>query len=235
IPGTPEPVGAPSTPVRAPAATRQGNGSAAAPPIPAQRQAPPPPARIRLGTDAGARRPALAASSVPPSPRSSRLRMLLAILVGGLAIAAVVVILIALTSSGSGNSGSSTQAQTSNAPTAQRHRGTSGRTAFNPAGVTVAVLNGTATAGRAHRVALKLAADGLQLGKVSTASDQTHTATTVDYLPGHRSDAVHVASLLKLGPASAAPIDPSTQALACPAGALCSVVVTVGSDLTTIP
>jgi hypothetical protein len=152
-------------------------------------------------------------------------------------VAAVVAVLLIATSTG-GRSGSASlnAAQTSNAPAAHHSAASRSKTAaFNPATVTVAVLNGTPTAGRAHRVAQKLQASGFKLGRVATATDQTHTATVVAYLPGFHADAVHVASLLKLGPASAAPIDPSTQALACPSGSNCTVVVTVGSDLTTIP
>lgn len=243
-PGTPAPVAAPAgaTPAAGPAsagAPSQGNGSAAPPPPPPP--APPrptqqPPSRIRLGVDAGAARPVRRPSPGDPHRRHrARLRTVLAVLVGLLAIAALVVILTTLTSGSPGGSASSTQAQTSNAPVARPNPPRGGASAFNPAGLTVAVLNGTATAGRAHRVALKLSGGGYKLGKVATAADQTHTATTVAYSPGHRGDAVHVASLLKLGPASAAPMDASTQALGCTAGSPCSVVVTVGSDLTTIP
>ena len=166
----------------------------------------------------------------------SRSRNLVFGLFGLLLLAAIVAVLLIVTSSGSNpSSGSSSAAQTSNAPVAHHGKAKPKAGAFDPASVTVAVLNGTPTAGRAHRVAQKLQASGYKLGRVATATDQTHTATVVAYLPGFHDDAVRVAALLKLGPASAAPIDPSTQALACPAGSPCTVVVTVGTDLTTIP
>ena len=96
-----------------------------------------------------------------------------------------------------------------------------------------AVLNGTATSGLAHRVALKLTGGGFKQGMVTTATDQTRTTTTVAYLPGHRRDAQAVAVTLKLSPGSVAAADQNTQAVACPPPAACTatVVVTVGADL----
>jgi hypothetical protein len=46
-------------------------------------------------------------------------------------------------------------------------------------------------------------------------------------------DALAVAKSLKLGPASVQPVDPATQAVACPVSTACTsqVVVTVGTDL----
>jgi hypothetical protein len=101
--------------------------------------------------------------------------------------------------------------------------------------VTVAVLNGTATNNLAHTVAARLAADGYKEGRVATAADQTKVSTTVAYLPGYRSAAVHVARSLKLGLGSLAPIDPAAQQVACPGAGACpaNVVVTVGTDLAT--
>lgn len=221
----------PAEPTPAPVPAGNGGGTRSQPTI-----APPP--RVRIGSAAPAqsgRRPTVAPPRQPPSD-SSRGRTILFGVIGLLVVAAIAVVLIVATSSGgSSNSASTTAAQTSNAPVAHRRRSRAKAAAFNPSTVTVAVLNGTPTAGRAHRVAVKLQGSGYKLGRVATATDQTHTATVVGYLPGFHTDAVHVAAALKLGPAAAAPIDPSTQALACPAGSPCTVVVTVGSDLTTIP
>jgi hypothetical protein len=102
-----------------------------------------------------------------------------------------------------------------------------------PSSVTVAVLNGTATTGLAHRTAQRLAAAGYREGTVATASDQTHTTTVVAYLAGHRIDAVAVARALKLRLASVQLVDAATKAVACPPPAACTadVVVTVGTDL----
>ena len=122
--------------------------------------------------------------------------------------------------------------RTTNAPTTSR---TKAATKFNPASVTVSVLNGTATNQLAHRVAATLAGVGYKQGMVATAANQIETTTIVSYLPGstNRTDALHVASALKLGVTSVHPIDQSTRQVACPPPAACSanVVVTVGADL----
>lgn len=197
-----------------------------------------PPPRVRIGGTGQPSPPRRTPPRTPPPPGgSSRSRSLLLALIGLLVIAAIVVVLLVVTSSGGGSStnASTSAGATSNAPVTRHHRTKPKPAAFNPGAVTVAVLNGTPTAGRAHRVADKLQGSGYKLGKVATAADQTHTATVVAYLPGLRDDAVRVAAALKLGPAAATPIDPSTQALACPTGSPCTVVVTVGTDLTTIP
>jgi hypothetical protein len=65
------------------------------------------------------------------------------------------------------------------------------------------------------------------------AADQTHTTTVVAYTPGHRQQALEVATTLKLAPSAVQPVDQTTQQVACPPPAGCpsSVIVTVGSDL----
>jgi hypothetical protein len=107
--------------------------------------------------------------------------------------------------------------------------------AFDPALVTVAVLNGTTTNQLAHHVADRLVADGYKEGLVATASNQTLTSTIVGYLPGaaNRADALHVAKTLRLPASSVAPIDQSAQAVACPPPSPCTanVIVTVGANL----
>ncbi len=201
--------------------------------------APPPRVQIRPGASAvpPGRRPA------PPSRKSPKqgpsiARRVLAGLLALLVIAGVVVALLVLTSNNN-NTNTSTQAanksKTTSTATNSRHR-TAQPAAFSPSSVTVSVLNGTATAQLAHRVATKLAGFGYKEGTVATAADQTRTATVVAYLPGRQRDALAVAKSLKLGPASVQPIDQSTQAVACPPGTACSagVVVTVGSDLANI-
>jgi hypothetical protein len=161
----------------------------------------------------------------------SRGRRALTGLLAAAAVAAVVGGLLLLTSGGSKQAASSSTTRASNAPAAQHHRPKAA--AFKPSSVTVAVLNGTATNGLAHRVALKLGSAGYKQGQVTTAADQTHTATVVAYVPAHRRDALPVATALKLGPASVQPIDQGTQAVACSGQSPCTttVVVTVGSDL----
>jgi hypothetical protein len=152
-----------------------------------------------------------------------------------LSAAAVIAALLVVTSSGGGSTASSSSTgAASNAPTTSRHTRSTGTVI--PSSVTVAVLNGTATSGLAHRVAVKLGGTGYRQGTVATATDQTRTSTIVAYMPGHRRQATAVATTLKLGPASVQPVDPTTQAVACPPPGACTsgVVVTVGSDLANI-
>jgi hypothetical protein len=172
----------------------------------------------------------------PPPPFSEpprrRLGLRIAVLLAGaLVIAAIVVGLLHFTSSG-GSSNATRASSTSNAPgtsTAGRKR----TVAVVPSTVTVSVLNGTASNGLAARISNQLTSAGYKQGRVLTASDQTRTATIVAYMPGHKADALAVAKSLKLGPASVQPVDPTTQAVACPVSTACTsqVVVTVGTDL----
>jgi LytR cell envelope-related transcriptional attenuator len=168
--------------------------------------------------------------SEPPRKRSLGLRLAL-LAAGALVIAAIVVALLHFT--GSGGSPNSTRASnTSNAPstTTSRRKRT---VAVAPSTVTVSVLNGTASNGLAGRISNQLTSAGYKQGRVATASDQTRTATIVAYMPGHKAEALAVAKSLKLGPASVQPVDPATQAVACPVSTQCTsqVVVTVGTDL----
>jgi hypothetical protein len=57
----------------------------------------------------------------------------------------------------------------------------------------------------------------------------------VGFLPGHRNDALAVATSLKLRSSSVAPVSQSNRSVACPPPAPCAaaVVVSVGSDLST--
>jgi hypothetical protein len=228
------------------AAAVGGNGSSkggvASPP----RVTPPPRGTLpptRGGRPAqAARRPGAASAAAgrapvaPPPPFSEpprrRLGLRIAVLLAGaLVIAAIVVGLLHFTGSG-GSSNPTRASSTSNAPgtsTARRKR----TVAVVPSTVTVSVLNGTATNGLAGRISNQLTSAGYKQGRVATASDQTRTATIVAYMTGHKADALAVAKSLKLGPASVQPVDPATQAVACPVSTQCTsqVVVTVGTDL----
>ena len=168
--------------------------------------------------------------SEPPRKRSLGLRLAL-LAAGALVIAAIVVALLHFTSSG-GSPNSTRASNTSNAPstTTSRRKRT---VAVSPSTVTVSVLNGTASNGLAGRISNQLTSAGYKQGRVATASDQTRTATIVAYMPGHKTEALAVAKSLKLGPASVQPVDPATQAVACPVSTQCTsqVVVTVGTDL----
>jgi len=226
-------VGAP-----APATVAGGNGSAHPPvvaaPVGAGQTAPQPGIQPRPGGGPAGRRQ-------PPPPRgpvpreSSLGRRVLLLLVGALGLAAVVGALLIATSSGGTSQTSTSAGRTTNAAAAG---GTSSARPFAPSSVIVAVLNGTSTNQLAHTVAAKLAAEGYKEGTVATAANQTETATVVAYLPGakNRTAALHVATALKLGPASVQPVDSSTQQVACPPPSACTanVVVTVGADLATL-
>jgi hypothetical protein len=226
---------APSPATAAGAANGGGEGRVAAPPSPRPRPASPPRERvqIRAGTAPGSRRP-------PGAPRGPVARgeggsgRRFALLLGALVAIAAIAALVIITQGGStGGKPGSAASSTTNAP---RTRHGHAAAAFNPASVTVAVLNGTATNQLAHTVSAKLSADGYKQGDVATAANQTQTSTVVAFLPGARTDALHVATALKLGPASVQPIDSSTQSVACPPPSACTanVVVTVGQDLATL-
>jgi hypothetical protein len=157
----------------------------------------------------------------------------LALLVAGAAVAVLL-----LVTSGNGTSTSTTSAShpTTGTGAGSSRAGSAGARpapAFNPAKVTVAVLNGTASPGLAGRTSHRLAAAGYKPGAVATATDQTETITVVAYLPGYRADAMRVAAALKRPATSVQPIGQAAQAVACPPPAACTanVVVTVGSDL----
>jgi LytR cell envelope-related transcriptional attenuator len=207
--GVPAPVPAPSGPAQPPPRVHIRPGQA---PIPSRRPT-------------GVPRPAAGGTQAGPS------RRILAAGVGALVVAAVVIGLLALTSGGTAGKAKTNTVPASNAPARGRRAQT---VAINPAKVTVAVLNGTATAQLANRVGALLTGAGYQKGMITNAPDQTHTATVVAYLPTFKRDALAVAKSLKLKTSSVQAIDQNTQAVACPAApAPCTanVVVTVGADL----
>ncbi len=194
-----------------------GGGGPPRPRAPAAGPSRPVPPRLRIPD--GAR---------PPGPLSlgahgSRNRWVPA-LFGVLLLALVIAVLLVVTSGG-GSSQHGTATKSTNSPAL--------RGGFSPASVTVAVLNGTDVSQLAHRVEQKLTRGGYKGGTVATAADQTHKASTVAYLPGYQSNALHVASSLGLPPNAVQPVDQSARAIACPPPSACgaSVVVTVGSDL----
>lgn len=170
--------------------------------------------------------------SLPPERgrRRTGTRGRVALLLAALVAAAAAVVLVVVTSVGGGNQAPVAHARSTNAPVG----GNASQPArFNPSSVTVAVLNGTATLGLAHKVAVRLAAAGYMEGTVRNAVDQTLTTSVVAYTRHHKRAALAVASSLNLGSTSVQPIDASTQAIACPPPSPCTakVAVTVGSDL----
>ena len=159
-------------------------------------------------------------------------------LVGLALVAAVVIVLLSVT-------GGATPKPTTSAGTTQHKAGGRHRAQpapFNPAAVTVAVLNGTSTDLLAAAIANELAGRGYTKGTVANAFPQTQTTTVVGYLPGDKTDAQHVAKALNLSPtavqaaaqssvqscaAGPTPSGATTQSTSCQA----NVIVTVGSDL----
>ena len=169
------------------------------------------------------RRPLLAKDEPPPR---SRLRLLAALLVGAAAAALVVFAVVHFTSAGASSS-TGRAAHTSTVATHGRHHGT----AVNPSSVTVAVLNGTSTPDLATHTATRLAALGYHW-TVADAAVQTYTSSVVEFMPGHRAEALAVARALKLTPSSVQPVDSTTQAVACPqTPCSATVVVTTGADI----
>jgi hypothetical protein len=151
---------------------------------------------------------------------------LLTLLVAGGVIAVLLIV-----TSGGGKNAKTGGTATTNAPAGHKHK----TKALNASSVTVAVLNGTATSKLAARISGQLGGDGYKQGPATNAANQTQATTIVAYLPGHRRAAIAVAGSLKLPQSRVQPIDPGTQAIACPQAASCTVqvVVTVGADLAT--
>jgi hypothetical protein len=223
-PGVPGP-GAQPTTVQ-PAA---GNGG----PVP---QAPPgQPLRVPAGTGTPPPR-----SPVAAEPEGHG-RSLWAILGAAVAIVAVGLVLVFVVFGvGGGKDKSGTQAATS-VPAADAGTGNSKTTAkgTTPAGVTpkpgtyvVAVLNGTAVPGLARGVATRLQNTKYKIGNVTNASDQTHSATLVQYAPGHLAEAQSVAKAIDVGRDAIQQVDSANRTIA---GSQASVVVVVGADQNVSP
>jgi hypothetical protein len=196
----------------------------------------PPRVQIRPGVPPTSRRPSgQERSFLPPEDEpSSKLRPFVYGIAGLILLAAVVIGLLSLTSGGSAPRIAAVK--TTNAPTATRSRHHGAKVTVDPAKVTVAVLNGTATQLLAQDVSNKLGGFGFKSGAVTNAPDQTHTTTVIQYLPGaaNKNDALAVAKQLALSNSAVQPIDASTQTVACPASKPCpptEVVVTVGLDM----
>jgi hypothetical protein len=238
----PPPAPAPFDVDGAPApATAAGGANGTSAPRAGDPLAPPPgvPPRVQIRPGAAApppgRRPGGSGlESFDEPPRSVGRTVLYGI--GGLiVVVGIVVGLLALTGGSSGTPRTA-PARTTNAPTSTRRGHHKGTAAVDPANVTVAVLNGTATYHLANDISQRLTVVHFKHGYIGNAADQTHSTTTVQYLPGNANRLAALAVAQKLGVPAAAvtPIDASTQSLACPSTATCpptGVVVTVGADL----
>ncbi|HEY3945097.1 MAG TPA: LytR C-terminal domain-containing protein [Solirubrobacteraceae bacterium] len=103
-----------------------------------------------------------------------------------------------------------------------------------PSLVTVAVVNATNINELAHHVSTHLTALHFQPGTLATATNPSHTKTTVvGYLPGHRNDALAVAHALKLPATAVRPVTQSSEGLVCPSPSDCAadVIVVAGANL----
>jgi hypothetical protein len=107
---------------------------------------------------------------------------------------------------------------------AKHHRKKSQSLGVNPAGITVAVLNGTNVSGLAASTGQKIRTAGFQLGNVTNASQQQRAESVVMYTAGQSKAARAVGR--KLGISQIEPVDAQTAALAGSA----TVVVVVGVD-----
>jgi hypothetical protein len=202
---------------------------------------PPPRVQLRQPTPPPGRKGATPPRNQPPRPQRTRGRRGLLLILAALVAVAIVAVVFVLTSGGGASHKQANAGATASNVSSARHRTATGAAPgaapVTPSAVTVAVLNGTVTQGLAGRISQKLITEGYKKGRVTTAADQTRTATEVAYMPGQRRDALLVAKSLNLGPASVQPVDQSTQALACPpalGACTATVVVTLGTDLSNI-
>jgi hypothetical protein len=93
--------------------------------------------------------------------------------------------------------------------------------------VNVAVLNGTTVNGLAETVADEVAESGFQRGETATNSDQTLSATTIEFAEGTRESALEVAEVLGVDEEAVAPLERNTRVTA---GEEAAVIVIVGND-----
>jgi len=252
------PTPAPPPPAAPPSATN-GHSDTFPPVPPVRRAAPPaaraaaggrPPVRGRAGAPAsrpGARPAAAAplrARGVPSAtPRGAAAggaqaagapRRVLPLL-AGLAVLGALAVVAAVLLSGGGGSPAGTQSASSTGATPRgATHSTASPAAAAPARdrVTVAVLNGTATAGLANTLATTLRNAGFVEGPIGNASDQQRSVTVVSYFGGHEADAQEVAKTLNVPADAVQPIDADTEAACGRSTGACAVpvVVTVGAD-----
>jgi hypothetical protein len=81
--------------------------------------------------------------------------------------------------------------------------------------------------GLARGVANRVQAKGFKIGNVTNASDQSRSATIVEYDAGHRAEALAVAKLIGVGADAVEAMGAGTRVIA---GQDAPVVVTVGAD-----
>jgi hypothetical protein len=96
-------------------------------------------------------------------------------------------------------------------------------TASVPA-VPVAVLNATTTSGAAGRLARQMRARGVRVARVGNLTDSLSPGLWIFYLPGARTQATRLASLLATHAPKVAPIDAAARAAIGPAAKVVAVI-----------
>jgi LytR cell envelope-related transcriptional attenuator len=174
-------------------------------------------------------RPATAAGASGPKyfkPERSSGRGV-ALIAGGVVVGALVLILAVTALKGGGSKTTAAQSSASaETQPARSHKRASARVvAGNPGETSVAILNGTGTAGLAHHLAADLQQSGYtQAVALAGVPPGTHATTVVEYVRGHRADAQAVARKLNVTKVQAI-----EAAIASLAGSS-TVVVLAGAD-----
>ena len=147
-----------------------------------------------------------------------------ALLIAGVALLVVALVLILSKTGGGSSTASSVHRTAAGGAAGAAHAGTHARHAAG-SGSTVVVLNGTGTAGLAHRVASELRQSGYsQATPLGGSPPGANQVTVVEYASGHQRDAEGVARSLGVGQAQ--PMEASVASLSGSA----TVVVIVGLD-----
>jgi hypothetical protein len=151
------------------------------------------------------------------------------LLVAGVVLLVVALVLILSKTGGGSGTANSAHRTAAHARAHARHSAAgSRRTAAAPAGAgatNVVVLNGTSTAGLAHRVAGELRQSGYsQATPMGGSPPGANQVTVVEYASGHQGDAEGIARSLGVGQAQ--PMEASVASLSGSA----TVVVIVGLD-----
>jgi hypothetical protein len=146
---------------------------------------------------------------------------------GGVALIVLIVVLATSVFGGGSSKPVRNQVEPTPGSSSQSSSAAGSSASVVPSSVTVAVLNGTSVPGLARTVANSLQRDGYQIGTVTNAPVQQHSATTVAYGSGGRSAARAVAQAIGVDPTTIGPEDTGTRSIA---GRQASVVVTVGAD-----
>jgi hypothetical protein len=151
------------------------------------------------------------------------------LLVAGVVLLVVALVLILSNTGGGSSTANSAHRTAAHARAHARHSAAgSRRTAAAPAGAgatNVVVLNGTSTAGLAHRVAGELRQSGYsQATPMGGSPPGANQVTVVEYASGHQGDAEGIARSLRVGQAQ--PMEASVASLSGSA----TVVVIVGLD-----